>query len=344
MKLSRRGKQARRGRHTKRTGKHHTRRIKHRGKQYKKTYRKNKKRIRCRSLRGGLTASIMSNPWTAPVAIPVNNVMLRYKKQAWVTKAVTDDYAVTVQKEVKPNDLELPIKYMITLRRITRKPYIQFVINIIPFNTMQFAIESYDTQKNAYPKIAAATEAAAAAAEKAAEKSWDDAAERQLRAEQDRKAQAAAAQDNSVTNTTKMDFNYVGGSNDNEQSRIEFRIDYDGKTPDEKFDTSAHTDSSNGNILAFVYASLFNIQSDRGEGYDFDNDDKYKDFMKKILEAIVRDGPSSFKYDSEGNPTFIKTTRDYDNPEPYTLERRHTISGPSAVEQPQQPQPTRTTV
>lgn len=57
MKLSRRGKSARRGRHTKRAGKHHTHHIKYRDKQYKRTYRKNnrkyKKLTHGRSLRGG---------------------------------------------------------------------------------------------------------------------------------------------------------------------------------------------------------------------------------------------------------------------------------------------------
>ena len=255
MKLSRRGKYAmhtRRGKHTKRAVKHYTRRIKHRCKQYKRTYRKNKKRTRCRSLRGG------SDSWTASVLIPVENVTLTYKKQVGFTRTVTDTYAVTVQKEVKPNDNTLPIKYTITLKRITRKPNIQFEINIIPSNTMQFAINSYDTQKKADPVTA--TEDATAAAEDAA----------------------------------KTGVNYMGGSNDNEKLRIEFRIDYDGKPSDEKFNTSAHTYASDGNTYAFVYASdgntyafvyasLFNIQSDRMEGYDFDNDDKYQEFMKNIL-------------------------------------------------------------
>lgn len=57
MKLSRRGKQARRGRHTKRTRKHHTRRIKHHSKQYKRTYRKNNRKLKHnkRIQRGGVT-------------------------------------------------------------------------------------------------------------------------------------------------------------------------------------------------------------------------------------------------------------------------------------------------
>ena len=44
MKLSKRIKQFRRGRHTKRSGKH-TRR-KYRGKQYKRTYRKNSRKLK----------------------------------------------------------------------------------------------------------------------------------------------------------------------------------------------------------------------------------------------------------------------------------------------------------
>jgi hypothetical protein len=46
MKISKRIKHVRRGRHTKRTGKHHTRRIKHRSKQYKRTYRKNNRKLK----------------------------------------------------------------------------------------------------------------------------------------------------------------------------------------------------------------------------------------------------------------------------------------------------------
>ena len=81
MKLSRRGKSARRGRHTKRAVKHYTRRIKHRCKQYKKTYRKNNRKLKHnkRIQSGGVAITVK---WSGNEDTrTASNVQLTYKKK-----------------------------------------------------------------------------------------------------------------------------------------------------------------------------------------------------------------------------------------------------------------------
>ena len=79
MKLSKRIKQFRRGRHTKRSGKH-TRR-KYRGKQYKRTYRKNNRKLKNnkRIQRGG--APITTSPEVKWDKTNTTNYLLRYTKK-----------------------------------------------------------------------------------------------------------------------------------------------------------------------------------------------------------------------------------------------------------------------
>ena len=79
MKLSKRIKHFRRGRHTKRSGKH-TRR-KYRGKQYKRTYRKNSRKLKNnkRIQRGG--APITTSPEVEWDKTNTTNYLLRYTKK-----------------------------------------------------------------------------------------------------------------------------------------------------------------------------------------------------------------------------------------------------------------------
>jgi hypothetical protein len=116
MKLSKRIKHVRRGRHTKRTGKHHTRRIKHRSKQYKRTYRKNSRKLKNnkRIQRGG--APIPRSPEvTWDKTNNTTSYLLRYKKKGAIANEskmfkITFEF-IQNKKGIGLNYTELPEPY-----------------------------------------------------------------------------------------------------------------------------------------------------------------------------------------------------------------------------------------
>jgi hypothetical protein len=117
MKLSRRGKSARRGRHTKRAGKHHTRRIKHRAKQYKRTYRKNNRKLKHnkRVQYGGVfkwTPPVETNDQNSVSTSTIDPVLLTYRKQKYGNNLKLED--ATMMEESKYCSAQLtftPIGY-----------------------------------------------------------------------------------------------------------------------------------------------------------------------------------------------------------------------------------------
>lgn len=124
MKLSKRIKHFRRGRHTKRSGKH-TRR-KYRGKQYKRTYRKNSRKLKNnkRIQRGGWEWENVANDQNIKFA---KNVLLEYKKLSEKFGSVeTKPFNITL--ESKPIDDNNVKSFTITMDRQTTNRAKKFIL------------------------------------------------------------------------------------------------------------------------------------------------------------------------------------------------------------------------
>ena len=124
MKLSKRIKQFRRGRHTKRSGKH-TRR-KYRGKQYKRTYRKNNRKLKNnkRIQRGGWEWENVANDQNIKFA---KNVLLEYKKLSEKFGSVeTKPFNITL--ESRPIDDNNVKSFTITMDRQTTNRAKKFIL------------------------------------------------------------------------------------------------------------------------------------------------------------------------------------------------------------------------
>ena len=142
MKLSKRIKHVRRGRHTKRTGKHHTRRIKHRSKQYKRTYRKNNRKLKNnkRIQRGGT----WNRNDTGDKLFYTTTRNLTYKKKG---ELMEDDNPFYILLEHIDNN-----NFMVTMTRQTT-PQKKFVIyfkltkDFVYFSTTGFDFSAGDQSK-----------------------------------------------------------------------------------------------------------------------------------------------------------------------------------------------------